>query len=574
MNHLRPVTIALSTLIGLFTACAGSHETPSPTPSPTPTPTSQASPDVLTYHYDNARTGVQPLETKLTPSTVSASTFGKLYSFTVDGIVYAQPLFVGGYTMLDAQSHNILFIVTAHGTVYAFDADNTLPPPGYVWKVSLIPSGEESVTIADYPHRCGGPVPESVVIGTPVIDRAGGALYVVSNTRSNASGSVTYIQRIHALNLADGAEKLGGPTVIQASVPGTGDGSSGGISSTVTFDPLRELQRAALVLSGGSVYIAWASHCDDAPYHGWVLGYNAHNLAQQTAVFNDTPNGKAGGIWMGAGGISVDSTGNLYVVSGNGTFDADIGGSDYGDSTLKLAPGASGLALSDYFTPSNQQYLDVSDNDAGTANVMLFPSVVGGSPDRALSNDKTGRLYILDINSLGKYRTGTNGPDGKNGDVQDFVVGIPVVGAPGLFTQPSYFNGEVYVGGDGLPLQAFAVKDGKLDTTAKSATTSAFPKMAVIGGTSPIISANGTAGAIVWALDNSNINYPNPGTGTNILHAYDATNLATELYNSTQVASNRDQGVPPTTFQTPVIADGHVFVAGRLVVAVYGLLNK
>jgi hypothetical protein len=573
MNHLRPVTIALSILMGLFTACGGSRETPIPTP--TPTPTSQASPDVLTYHYDNARTGVQPLETKLTPSTVSASTFGKLYSFTVDGFVYAQPLYVGGYTMLDAQLHNILFVVTAHGTVYAFDADNMLPPPSYVWKVSLIPSGEESVTIADYPHRCGGPAPESVVIGTPVIDRAGGALYVVSNTRSNASGSVEYIQRIHALNIADGAEKLGGPTVIRASVPGTGDGSSGGISSTVTFDPLRELQRAALVLSGGSVYIAWASHCDDAPYHGWVLGYNAHNLAQQTAVFNDTPNGKAGGIWMGAGGISVDSTGNLYVVSGNGTFDADTGGSDYGDSTLKLAPGASGLALSDYFTPSNQQILDACDLDAGSANAMLFPSVVGGLPDRALSNDKTGRLYILDINNLGKYRTGANGPDGKNGDVQDFHIGPVVPETDPIFTQqPSYFNGEVYVGGQGLPLQAFAVKDGKLDTKAKSVTTNSFPDTTVIGGTSPIISANGTAGAIVWALDSSNVPYPNPRTGTNILHAYDATNLATELYNSTQAPSNRDQGVPLTTFQTPVIADGHVFVAGRLVVAVYGLLNK
>ena len=502
---------------------------------------------------------MQADETILTPATVSAATFGKLYSFPVDSYIFAQPLFVSAFTMVDGKSHNVLFAVTAHGTVYAFDADNRNPSTGYLWKVSLIPANEEAVTPADF--NCPGPFPESVAIGTPVIDRTGGALYVVSKTKSIASGSVKYIQRIHALNLADGTEKYMGPTVIQATVAGTGDGST-----TVTFNPLVENQRAALTLSAGSVYIAWASHCDMGPYHGWVLGYNARNLSQQTAVFNDTPNGVEGGIWMGAGGITTDAEGSLYLISGNGTFDADTSGSNYSSTTLKLSPGASGLSISDYFTPSNQENLSAGDLDPGTTDAMLFPSVVGGTADLVFSSDKTGRVYILDANNLGKYRAGANGIDLKNGDLQDFSVGGY------LFRQPAYFNGKVYIGAEGLPLQAFSVQPGMgnakgtLNTAPVSTSLNVFSDAFIIGGTSPIISANGTQGAIVWAIDNFN--------GPTVLHAFDASNLAIELYNSTQAANNRDESVPQVEFQSPVIANGHVFLAGKSSIAVYGLLSK
>lgn len=556
-----PRTLTLSCLglivpLVLFTGCATS-KAPSIPPDPVQP---QIFPDALTLNYDNARTGVQAHETILNTSNVNATAFGKLFSLPVDGLLYAHPLVVTGYTMADNKLHNVLFAVTAHGTVYAFDADNQNPAAGYLWKLSLIPDGEESVTTADY--HCPAPSPEAVAIGTPVIDRAAGALYVVGRTKSNTAGMPKYIQRIHALNLADGTEKYGGPTAIQASIPGSGDGST-----TVTFDPLIHNQRAALLLSQGSVYIAWASHCDLGPYHGWVIGYNARDVSQQTAVFNDSPNGALGGIWMGAGGITADAEGNLFLVSGNGTFDADMDGDDFSDSILKLSQTPLGLVVADYFTPSHVQTLNDMDLDVGTTEAMLYPSVAGGTPDRLLSTDKTGRVYILDADHLGKYQTGAEGVDSKNGDLQDFAMGNLI------FRQPAYFNGKVYIGAQGLPLKAFSVQSGvgnvggTLDINPASVTPNTFSNAIVIGGTSPVISANGTTGGVVWAIDNTG--------GATTLHAYDAANLATELYNSDQAAGGRDQSEQlQVEFQSPVVADGHVFLAGETRIDVYGLLSK
>jgi hypothetical protein len=520
---------------------------------------------VLTFHNDNARTGLQPRETVLTPANVSSATFGKLYNFAVDGNLYAQPLFVGGYTMADGKAHNVLFAATAHGTVYAFDADNKNPASGALWNKSLIPTGEQPITPADY--GCDHPSPESVIIGTPVIDREGGALYVVSRTRIVAADGIRYFQRIHALNLADGSEKFSGPTVIQASVPGTGWDSVNGV---VPFDQRTENQRAALVLSKGMVYIAWASHCDIDVFHGWVIGYNATDLTQQTAIYNDTPNSGRGGIWMGAGGITADAAGNLYVAAGNGVFDSNNNGlNNLANAAIKLVPGtAGGLTAVDYFSPSNNSYLDEDDLDFGTSEMMLIPSVPGGAPDLLVATDKTGEFYILDPNNLGKYRTGTHGLDGLNGDVQDFSI------YTFLFSQPAFYNGVLYVGGQGQPMQSFPFQPGtggakgSFNILAATITKNTFSPVFVKGGTSPVISSSSTSGApaIVWALDLS-------GAFT-VLHAYEAANIANELYNSDQAPAARDQGVPPVKFQSPVIADGHVFVAGHASIAVYGLLSK
>lgn len=510
---------------------------------------------MLTFHNDNARTGVQPHELVLTAGNVDAAGFGKLYSFTVDGYLFAQPLVAGGYTMADGKPHNVLFAATSLGTIYAFDADNKNPASGFLWSKSLIPAGEQAVVPPDY--GCPNPAPQSVVVGTPVIDRAGGALYVVSKTKSTGSGT-QFIQRIHALNLADGTEKYQGPTVIQASINAT--------AGAIPFDPLKENQRAALVLSGGNVYIAWASHCDIGPYHGWVLGYSAQNLSQQVAVYNDTPNANQGGIWMGAGGIAADPSGNLYVISGNGTFDANTGGADLSDAVIKLAPGGvGGLQVADYFAPFNQALLSGNDFDVGSAEPLLLPATAGAAPTLLLGSDKTGRLYLLDLNNLGKYQAG---PGATNGDIQDFAL------KSFLYSQPAYFNGALYVGPIAQPLLAFTLQAGTagakpmFNTQPASVTSFTFSSAGVFGGTSPSISTNAAAGpsGIVWAVDQSG--------ASAVLHAYDAANLATELYNSNQAAGSRDLGVPPVKFQSAVIANGRVFVAGQSSIAVYGLLGK
>jgi hypothetical protein len=514
--------------------------------------------DVTTFYNNAARTGVQSGETALTPANVNSASFGKLRTFAVDGYLYAQPLYVGGYGMPDGAVHDIVIASSVHGTVYAFDADGNNPAQGYLWKTSVVPAGETQVLVSDY--GCSNPNPETTLLSTPVIDRSTGTLYALSKTKNSTSGA--FVQRLHAISLVDGTEKFGGPVAIAASIASTGGaGESGG---TLGFDALKENQRSALLLANGTVWIAWASHCDIAPYHGWVMGYNSATLAQN-AVYNNTPNGSDGGIWMAAGGPAADAQGFVYVVGGNGTFDAAT--NDLGDAGIKLAPPTSGMvpAVADYFVPSNQLALSNADQDVGVTQALLFSDAASGvAPNLMVETDKTGRIYLLNTANMGTYDTGVNGPDGLNGDLEDFTIG------GNIFNNFAYFNSTLYVGGSGLPLRAYAFNAGSagaagsLATTPGSQTTFNMPGSGPSGGAGPNISANGAVNGIAWATTHSGSNV--------ILYAFDASNLATELYGSDQAAGSRDLGPAPVKFTSAVVANGQVFVGGQSSLVVYGLL--
>ena len=523
--------------------------------------------DVLTHYNNPERTGLQPTETTLTPISVSSGNFGLLRSFPVDGYLYAQPLYVNQFTLPDGTTRNIVFAATSHASVYAFDADGNNPSQGYLWHTQLVGPNELPVTPNDY-FGCLNPAPEAGIIGTPVIDRNSATLYVISKTKLTTGSTTTYFHRLHALNLADGTERFNGPTLITATVAGTGAGAQGG---SITFNPLTQNQRAALLLDNGTVWISYASHCDVGPYHGWLFGYNAANVTQQTAVYNNTPNGSNGGIWMSIGGPSSDSRGNIFVVGGNGTFDADTGGSDLGDAALRIVtPNTPSTTLvpADYYAPSNQMYLTDNDLDTGMSSPLLFHDPASAiAPGLLVMTDKTGRIYLLNQTNLGHYDTGDNGPEAKNGDLQDF----PINGS--LFNNfawlPSPSGGTLYVGGDGSALAAYAyipgtsTTAGSFNLTPTSQTTVGFVNNGGLGGTAPVLSANGTTNPIIWTLDRSGAN--------DILYAFDATNLSTLLYSSAAAANGADTGPPPVKFSSPIIANGKVVVGGTNALAIYGL---
>jgi hypothetical protein len=516
--------------------------------------------DVLTYHNNVARTGVQSDETLLTLGNVNSTQFGKKYTLTVDGYLYAQLLYVGGYGMPDGLVHNVLYAATAHGSVYAFDADGNNPAQGYLWKQSLMASGETQVLQADY-GGCGDTVPESSLLGTPVIDRSTGTLYVVSTEKITATGAFT--QKIHALSLLDGTEKFNGPTVITATYAGSGAGE---VNNVLTFDALKQNQRPALLESGGTIWISWSSHCDIAPYHGYVIGYSAADVSKQTVLYNNTPNGSDGGIWMSGGGPAADAQGYVYVVGGNGTFDAKTGGSDYADTGLKLSlptGGSTKPTIVDYFTPYNQATLSSGDQDVGVTNALIFTDPASTfAPTLMVESDKTGKIYVLNTGKMGTYDTGPGGT--TNGDIQDWATGGDI------FNNFAYFHGTLYVGTDGKPIEAYAFLPGSstaagyFNTNATSISMTDPAGSYGSGGSAPVVSANGTANAIVWTQDHS-------GT-TPLMHAYDASNLNSELYNTGEAAASRDKMPTPVKFTSPMVVNGSVYVGGVDAIAVYGLL--
>ncbi len=507
--------------------------------------------DVLTYHYDNARDGQDTAETSLTPSNVDSTNFGKKFTLPTDGYVYAQPLLKTGVSVPSQGTHDILLVATEHDSVYAFDAQGNNPSQGYLWKDSFINPAQGVTTVPNGDVGTNDIAPEIGITGTPVIDPSTNTLYVVAKTKEVSGSTTAYVQRLHALDLATGAEKFNGPEIISASTPGTGDGGT-----SDTFDAKIENQRASLALVNGVVYVAFASHGDNGAYHGWVLGYKASDVTKQVSVYNTTPNGQAGGVWMSGGGISADPNGNLFLGVGNGTFDANTnGGRDYGDSAVKLATG-SGLSVNDFFTPSNQATLSATDTDFGVSDVLLLPDQSGSHPHEAITADKGGTLYLLDRDSMGGYQ-------GNNNDVGETSIG------KSLHNNLAYFNGSVYVAGDGNPLQAYPLSNGTLGAVATSASGTTFGTNGEDGsGVNPVISANGTSNGIVWALDNSGYSSNSPA----VLHAYLASDLSKELYNSTQAANLRDQAGAAVKFSAPVVANGLVYVPGESSVTVYGLL--
>lgn len=513
---------------------------------------------VLTYHNNLSRDGTNTHEFVLTPSNVNTSTFGKLFSCQADGAIYAQPLWIPNLTVAGS-SHNVIIVATQHESLYAFDADAM--PCMTLWHANLIDSahggtfGETSVPSAGAGALVGsgyGDIsPEVGITGTPVIDPSTNTLYVVSKS---VNASTQFFQRLHAIDLTTGNDRVTPYSIDSSiSVAGTGDGS---VAGQVVFDPRNENQRPGLVLSNGGVYVAWASHEDHDPYHGWVIGFNSSTLAPMAnAAFNSTPNQvgtlsySRGGIWMGGGAPAVDSAGSLFFITGNGTFDANTGGSNYGDSVVKLST-ASGLSVSDYFTPLDQASLDANDTDFGSgAATILVDQPAGPVTHLVIGGGKQGNLFLLNRDNLGKFSSSTNN-----------VVETVNLGNP-IFATPVFWQNNLYVAGVGsLKQYTFNSTTGMFNGApfSQSSTSYGFP------GATPSASSNGATNGIIWALDNSLYCTPqSPSCGPTVLHAYSANNLGTELWNSSQAAANRDMAGHAVKFTVPTVANGKVYVGTR-----------
>ena len=474
---------------------------------------------VFTYHNDLSRDGVNSQEYALNTSSVKTA-FGKRFACAIDASAFAQPLWVANVA-IGGGTHNVLVAATAHNTVYAFDADAS--PCQTYWSKSLMASGETWLSSVDVNSPDLGP--DIGIVGTPVIDPNTKTIYVVSKSKNGA----TFHQRLHALSLIDGSEKFNGPQEIAF--------TSGG----ATFDPLRQNQRTGLALVNGVVYVAWASYSDTPVYYGWIVGFNASTLAQ-VSVFNDDPSGE-GGIWMSGGAPAADKSNNLYVITGNGAFD---GITQFGDSFLKLSTGSSMSVLS-FFAPSNQATLNSNDGDLGAGGAAILLDQPSGSiPHLVVGGGKEGKLYVLNRDSLG-------GNSDSNA-VQSFSVGV------GIYSTAAFWQNTLYIASLQGPLQALALNPSGMFTTtpsSQSAGSYGFP------GATPSISSQGSTNGIVWTIER-----PNPITGA-ILHAHDATNLATELWNNTSNGS--DQAGNAVKFTVPTVANGKVYVGTATEISAYGL---
>ncbi len=506
--------------------------------------TSNSTVDVITYHYDNGRDGQNLNETALTPANVNSTQFGKKGEFSVDGHVDAQPLYLSQVT-IGGQKKNVLYVATEHGSVYAFDADSINGTTStFLWKTSTLGSGE---TTSDN-RGCGQVSPEIGITATPVIDRSRNAIYVVAMSK-NSGG--TYFQRIHALDLTTGQELFGGPMNITATYPGTGDNSSGG---NVVFDPKQYKERPGLLQINGTIYTTWSSHCDARPYTSWVMAFSADTLAQ-TSVLNLTPNGNDGGIWMAGTAPAADSSGNLFFIIGNGTFDTTLNASgfpvngDCGNCFVKLSTSA-GLKLADYFTPFNTVAESNADTDFGSGGGILMLDVTdsgGNTRHLAVGAGKDSLIYVVDRDAMGKFNATTD-------QIYQEISGQ--LGC-GVFSMPAFFNNTVYYGAVGDALKAFPVTAARLAAAPSSQSTHHFG----YPGTTPSVSANGTTNGIVWAIENSGA----------VLYAFDANDLTKELYDSNQAANNRDH-FSGNKFITPMVVNGKVYVGTATSVAVFGLL--
>ncbi len=531
----------------------------------------------FSWRNDTSISGVNSQELVLSPASVSSATFGKLFSCPVDGAIYAEPLYVANLSITSQTTQqtvtaNVVIVATEDDSLYAFDADAS--PCVTYWHDSLLPSTEEIVSPTDV--DTSDITPSIGITGTPVIDSKTNALYVVAKSKQYQVNPITYMQRLHAIDITTGNERPSSPIVINACVPGSGDGSVGagasGPGSVVLFNPLTENQRAALLLLNKVVYIAFASHGDKDPYHGWLLSYDATTL-QQLEVFNDTPNGipSEGGIWLGAAAPSVDpDTGFIYVASGNGAFDTSLTGaglpseSDYGESLLKLDPKT--LSVVDYFAPCDPEVLSSKDQDMGPFGVVIVPDGASSAhPYLLLTGDKAGDVFLLDRTNLGKYTGGLAQTCPETTPVQGMNFSPTLYGTPAIW-KDSLGVVRVYLapGGGSLGIYPVSSSNAMPMTTAPTSFSSA-----VFGGStrapSPAISANFGTNGVVWIIDASNYKTSGPA----ILRAYDATNLTNELYDSAQNPS--DAAGAPVKFGVPTVANGKVYVGTQSELDVYGL---
>lgn len=502
---------------------------------------------VLTWHNDNMRTGRNTAEAALTIKNVNSSTFGKLFVIPTDGLVDAQPLYAPNLSIA-GKAHNVLFVASEHDTVYGVDADNGT----VLWQISTLQQGE---TPSD-DRGCGQVTPEIGVTSTPVIDLAAGphgTMYVVAMSKDSSSN---YHQRLHAFDITTGAEEFGGPVEVTAKYPGTGDNSQGGY---VVFDPKQYKDRAGLLLINHIVYTSWASHCDIRPYTGWIISYNGATLAQKS-VLNVTPNGNDGSIWAAGAGPAADSNGNIYFLDANGTFDTTLTGSgfpvngDYGNAIMKLSTANGKLAVADYFNMYNTVSESNVDEDLGSGGAMVIPNFKdssGVAHNLIVGAGKDKNIYVANRANMGKFN-----PNNNNQLYQEVSGAL----AGSVFSAPAFFGSKVYYGSVGDTIKAFSIDNtGKLSSTPAFATKTHFR----FPGTTPSISGSSATNAILWATEN---------TSPAVLHAYNAHNLAVELYNSTQAAGGRDNFGNGNKFITPTIAGGKVYVGTTNGVGVFGLL--
>jgi hypothetical protein len=518
---------------------------------------------VLTYHNDNARTGQNQQEVLLTPSNVTSASFGKVATWPVDGYVFAQPLYVANVP-IGGQLRNVVYVATEHNSVYAFDADQLTGAP--IWRVSFInpAAGITTVPFADtatppgftgpgpvLPAGCADVVPEIGITGTPVIDPGTGTLYVVAQTREQTGAVVAYRHRLYALDITNGAARTGSGQIVQGSVTGTSLPQDG--RGHVVFQSLRQNQRAALLLNNHAVSVAFGSFCDILPFQGWMMTYDAKTL-QLLATFNAAPNDPVGkgGIWHSSGGPAADANGNVFVITGDGPFDPTAGRSSYGDSVLRMTGGLS--AVADYFTPYNQLSLSTTDTDLGSGGPMLIPDQSSGAAHLMVVVGKQGVVYLLNRDNMGKFQSGSDSQI-----LQSFFGGLCGVGACALRGTAAYFNNNVYMVAVSDGLKSYSLLNGQLARSGQSTNNFRWP------GATPVVSANGVTNGIVWALETS-------GSGaTAVLHAYPATNVSMELYNSNQVLA-RDNPGPSIKYAIPTVANGKVYIGSASQVLVFGLL--
>ncbi|MBI3545102.1 MAG: Ig-like domain-containing protein [Gammaproteobacteria bacterium] len=489
---------------------------------------------VLTYHNDNMRSGQNLQEKILTPANVNATTFGKLFSLPVDGAVYAQPLYVAGVS-LGGQVRNVIIVATEHNSVYAFDADTYGAP---LWQINFNDDKKNIAPVSSVDTNCADINPEIGITSTPVIDSATGILYVVAMTKENGA----FAHRIHMLDIVTGKEKTGSGLKIEASVTGTSPPNNAG---KLIFTSILENQRAALLLNNNVIYIGFGSFCDFGNHHGWLLAYDARNL-NQLGAFSATPNGTEGGIWQSGGGPAADADGNIYIITGDGTFTADTAGKDYGNTFIKFSGPT--LNVADYFTPFNQATLDAINGDLGSGAPLLLPDQSTGPKHLLVSAGKQGTIYMLNRDNMGKYQA--------SGDSQ-IVQTIPKSNS--LFGTPAYFKNTIYMAAVGDKLKAYTLSNGQIAQAAESTTSFNWP------GATPVISANGENNGIVWLLRTNGSGSPA------LLHAYSAADVSIELYNS-NLNPARDAPGAAVKFTVPTVMNGKVYAGTVGQVSVYGLL--
>ena len=504
--------------------------------------------DVLTWHNDVLRTGANTTESILTPASVSSANFGLLANVVVDGKVDAQPLYVSALVVGSKGRHNTLFVATEHDSLYAVDADSD----AILWQKSLLGSGEVPSDV----RNCDQVTPEIGITATPVIDRSAGshgAIYVVA--MSKTPGNV-YFQRIHSIDLSTAAELPNSPVTVQATYPGSGDGSSNG---TVTFDPKQYKERPGLLLSNGTLYTSWGSHCDIRPYGGWLMTYNQTTLAQ-TAALDFVPNGSDAAPWNAGGGPALDPSGNVYLSLGNGTFDTTYTAAgfpslgDFGNALVKVNLGSGHLNITDFWTMDDSNYESSQDIDLGSGGLMLLPDLqdsTGVTRQLLVAAGKDSNLYVADRNNMGHYDSSNNSTL-----YQELAGALP----GGVWSSPAYFDAHVYYGSVGQNLRSFQVSAAKLVPSPIQITSTTF----TYPGATPSVSAFGTTHGILWATEN---------TSPAVLHAYDALNLATEFYNSNQAPNSRDHFGNGNKFIAPTIANGKVYVGTQNSVGIFGFIR-